>query len=217
MSHIESALMRLAEGTFVCEVAYPDEYAALSTPEGRQKAEDWLGAIGYRLARLGDEGAYFMAHAIIVSTEVRAKIREEMRTIRDRLEPAVGFLETLRQAQGRNPQLQPGDVFWESEISEAVRTNAMLERRLNEMRDIHGTRSSESAIDRVKRILALLEDDGYIVVTNPNHRAYRVTGKVSYLYQLLAVIAENTTHLEESAVSDQMEAQGELLRKDAAA
>ena len=66
----------------------------------------------------------------------------------------------LRQAQGRSPQLQPGDTFWESEIVEAVRGNVMLERRMNEMRDVHGARVSEAAVDRVKRILALLEQSG---------------------------------------------------------
>jgi hypothetical protein len=216
MSHIESALKRLAEGVFVCPVAYPDEYAALDSPEGNQKAQEWLDAIGYRLARLTEDGAFFMAHAI-VTTDVRARIREEMRNIRDRLEPAAGFLETLRQAQGRNPQLQPGDVFWESEISEAVRSNAMLERRLNDMRDIHGARTGESAIDRVKRILSLLEEDGYLVETNPNHKAYKVTGKVAYLTQMLAFMAENTPHLADSSVIDQMEAQTDMLSPKAPA
>lgn len=215
MPRLEAALKRLAEGAFVCEVAYPDEYAALSTPEGRQQADNWLAAIGYRLARLSDEGAFFMAHAIVVTPEVRTKIRQQALAIRDELQPAVGFLETLRQAQGRNALLQPGDSFFEDQLVEAVRSNALLERRLTDMRELHGARTGEAAVDRIRRILALLVADGYLVETNPSHRAFQLTGKVAYLYQLLAVMAENTPHLQDNSVSDQMEAQGDLLRKPA--
>ncbi|MDF2461845.1 MAG: hypothetical protein K0Q43_80 [Ramlibacter sp.] len=215
MYSLSSALKRLAEGEFVCAVAYPDEFAALQDAAGRAQAETWLEAIGYRLARLSDEGAFFMAHGT-VTTDVRAKVREELRTIRDRLQPAVEFLETLRQAQGRSPQLQPGDTFWESEIVEAVRGNVMLERRMNEMRDVHGARVSEAAVDRVKRILALLEQSGYLKETNPNHKAFQVTGKVLYVYQLLAFVNENTPHLADSSVVDQVDAQPDLLAPPAA-
>ena len=176
MSRLDLALRRLAEGCFVCAVHYPEEYAALQEADGRARAEAWLSAIGYRLARLDAEGAFFMAHAV-VTAELRNRLRDELRTVRSRLEPVVGFMETLRQAQGRHPQIHAGDMLWESEISEAVRGSALLERRLLEMREIGGA---------------------------------RVTGKIDYLYQLIGFIAENTTHLSDDAVTDQLGAQSRL-------
>jgi len=209
MSRLDLALRRLAEGCFVCAVHYPEEYAALQEADGRARAEAWLSAIGYRLARLDAEGAFFMAHAV-VTAELRNRLRDELRTVRSRLEPVVGFMETLRQAQGRHPQIHAGDMLWESEISEAVRGSALLERRLLEMREIGGARVTDSAIDRVRRMLAQLQNDGYLVETNPTNKGYRVTGKIDYLYQLIGFIAENTTHLSDDAVTDQLGAQSRL-------
>ena len=209
MSRLDLALKRLAEGCFVCAVHYPDEYAALQEADGRARAEAWLSAIGYRLARLDAEGAFFMAHAV-VTAELRNRLRDELRTVRGTLEPVVGFMETLRQAQGRHPQIHAGDMLWESEISEAVRGSALLERRLLEMREIGGARVTDSAIDRVRRMLAQLQNDGYLVETNPTNKGYCVTGKIDYLYQLIGFIAENTTHLSDDAVTDQLGAQSRL-------
>lgn len=201
---IESALKQLAAGEFVCSVRFPDEFDALSSPEGRQKANEWLGAIGYRLAQLGEDGAFFMAYDYL-DAQAKGKVRDELRNLRDRLQPVVAFLETLRQAQSRGAQLQPGDEVVHSEVMEAVRLSAMVERRLSEMKDVHGSRATESASDRLSRILELLEEEGYLALTNANFKTYRVTGKIAYLYQLLAFMAEHLPEMADSSVNDQME------------
>lgn len=209
MSRIESSLKRLADGCFICEVHYPDEFAVLSDPDSRRRVELWLEEIGYRLVRLSDEGAFFMAHAV-VTTEMRTKLRDEMKTVRGRLEPMVGFMQTLRQAQGRNPQIHSGDVLWESEIGEAVRGSPLLERRLSEMRDFSGGRLTDSSLDRVRRMLTYLTAEGYLVETNPTSKGYTVTGKIEYLYQLIGFIAENTSLLSDDEVVDQIDQQMRL-------
>lgn len=213
---IESALKRLAEGEFVCSVRFQDEYEALSSPEGKRKATEWLEAIGYRLARLGEDGAFFMAYDFL-DQDAKARVREELRSLRDKLQPVVSFLETLRQAQSRGAQLQPGDDIVHSEIMEAVRHSALVERRLGEMRDVHGSRASESANDRLGRILELLEQEGYLSLKNQNFKTYRVTGKITYLYQLLAFMAEHLPEMAESSVSDQMEEQITIAQAEGSA
>lgn len=201
---LETALKQLAAGEFVCPVRFPDEFALLSSAEGRDKAEQWLSAIGYRLAQLGEDGAFFMAYAIL-DVDARSKVREELKTLRDRLTPAVMFLETLRQAQSRGAQLQPGDEVIHSEVLEKVRTNALLDRRIAEMKDVYGSRATESASDRLSKILDLLEHDGYLTLTSSSFKVYRVTGRIAYLYQLLAFMAENLPEMADGELSDQME------------
>lgn len=213
MSRLESALKRLAEGCFVCPYHYPDEFEALQEASMRRLAEEWLERIGYRLARLSEDGAFFMAHAI-VTNEMRASLREEMRLVRSKLDPIVRFLEVLREAQGRDPHIHPGDMLWESEISEAVRSNSRLERTLSEMREINGARSSDSSIDRVRRVLEQLVKTGYIVETNVTNKGYQVTGKVQYLYQLLNFINENTPLLSDDGVVDSIDTQTRLDTPD---
>lgn len=209
MIRLESALKGLARGDFICSVRFPEEYEALSDPEGHKAAEEWLERIGYRLVRLKDDGAYFMAHGVPTS-EMRAQFREELKTIRFKLEPMVGFLETLRQAQGRSPQIHAGDMLWESEISEAVRFSPQLERRLTDMRELSGARLTDSSIDRVRKILAQMVQEGYLVETNPTNKGYQITGKVDYLYQLIAFVAENAPHLSDDGVVDQLDPQARL-------
>ena len=209
MSTLETALKRLAEGRFVCEMRYPEEFAVLQESEGRRRADEWLAAIGYRLARLSEDGAFFMAHAV-VTPALRLRLRDELRAVRGKLEPVVGFMETLRQSQGRSPHIHAGDMLWESEISEAVRASPLLERRLLDMREIGGARVSDSAIDRVRRMLAHLQNEGYIVETNPTSKGYQVTGKIDYLYQLIGFIADNTAQLSDDDVVDRIDTQARL-------
>jgi hypothetical protein len=206
MSRLESALRRLAEGEFVCQVRYPAEYGALVTEAGRAHAEQWLEAIGYRLCQLEADGAFFMGYSSI-EPEGKARLRDEMRNLRHRLDPAVRFLETLRQAQGRTAQLMPGDIVVHDEIMSAVRTNAALDQRLSEMRDVHASRLTESAADRLDRILVQLEKDGYLQLANPNFRTYTVTGKIVYLYQLLAFMNEHVPQMNDEGAGDQIEQQ----------
>ena len=209
MSAIKSALKLLGEGAFICQTRYPEEFEALQEPQGQEKAEQWLGDIGYRLSRLSDDGAFFMAHSIVTS-EMRAKLREEMRNVRSKFQPVVGFLETLRQSQGRDPRIHAGEVIWGSEITEAVRTSSLLERRVMDMRDINGARPTDSVSERVNRMLASLESEGYLTQSDAAHRGYKITGKVDYLYQMISFMAANTPHLSDDEVVDQIEQQPRL-------
>jgi len=209
MRTINSALKRLGEGEFICNVHYPEEFAALEDPAGRQIADRWCEDIGYRLARLSEEGAYFMAYSI-VTADMRAQVREDLRQVRNKLEPIVGWMETLRQSQGQTPNIHEGDMLWESEIGEAVRTSAVLERRLLDMKDLSGARITDTSLDRVRRMLQHLESEGYLVEANPALKGYRVTGKIAYLYQLLGFIAANSTTLADDKLVDQIDTQGRI-------
>jgi hypothetical protein len=208
MAKIESALKQLARGSFICPVHFPEEFEALQDAAGHKVATEWLQTIGYRLARLSDEGAYFMAYEV-PTLEMRNRFREELKTIRSRLEPYVGFLETLRQAQGRNPQIHAGDVVWLTEISEEIRNSAMLDRRLADMRDLADARLANggATIQRVQKMFTMLVNEGYLMETNAASNGYTFTGKIEYLYQLISFIAENTPHLSDDDVVDQLDTQ----------
>lgn len=193
-----SALKLLTAGEFVCNIRYLDEFEALDSPEGRERADAWLGAAGYRLCQLEDGGAFFMAYKEALSAEERATVREQFRNLRDMLQPAVRYLETVRQAQGRGEQLQPGQEVALSAVIEAVRASTSLDRRLEQMKDVYGSRTGEASTDRIARILELLEKEGYLYLSNPSLKVYVVTGKIVYAYQLLAIMAEFTPQMNES-------------------
>lgn len=219
MSNIESTLKALASGAFVCSVHYAPEFEVLQSAQGRQQASDWLNAIGYRLARLSDDGAFFMAHGV-ATVEMRNQVRDDLKNVRSSLEPIIGFLETLRRLQGRNAQLHPGDVVWLGELGEVVRGSALLDRRLQDMRELFDGRANAntSSVQRLQRMFNLLVQDGYLVQTNSVSKGYTFTGKVEYLYQLIAFIAENALDMSEVDVVDQIDGQvridGEVAAQD---
>lgn len=217
MNSLKSALKLLAKGEFVCHVRFPTEYEALEELEGQQHAKQWLGSVGYRLARLHDEGAFFMASDESPTTETRARIRDVLKTVRHRLVPYVGFFNLLREAQGSNPQLHAGDVVWLTEISEAVRNSSALERRLADMRELADGRVTDggATVYRVQKMFKILEDDGYLQQTNEVSKGYTFTGKVDYLLQLIAFINENTPHISDDQVVDQIDPQARLEEHEA--
>ena len=217
MNSLKSALKLLAKGEFVCQVRFESEYEALATPEGQQQAQEWLSAVGYRLARLHDEGAFFMAYDESPTTDTRARIREELKTVRHRLVPYVGFFNLLREAQGSDPQLHAGDVVWLTEISEAVRNSSALERRLADMRELADNRVTDSGatVFRVQKMFKILEEAGYLQQTNEVSKGYTFTGKVDYLLQLIAFINENTPHISDDQVVDQIDPQARLAEAEA--
>lgn len=213
--YLASALKQLAEGEFVCDFRFPDEFDALDNPEGRKQAEEWLQAIGYRLVRLSDDGAFFMAHSV-ATTDVRAQLREEMRNIRIRLHPVVSILETVRKTQARDPRVHAGDMLYVSQIAEAARASSMLENQIMEMREVSGVKVSDKLVTRVQLMLSILEREGYVRETNPTTGAYQITGKIDYLYQLIAYITAHAPQLADESFKDQIDQPDAQLRLDAA-
>jgi hypothetical protein len=206
MWQLSSALRLLAAGEFIDDVRFRDEFDVLAAPAGRQKADEWLGAIGLRLVEVEPGGAMFAAHAQL-DLQTKAAVREEMRNLRQKVHPAVQFLETIRQGQGRAASLRPGDSVMLDELMSAVRSNAAFDQRLQDMKDLWGARTSENSQDRLERIVGLLVRDGYLKEENPTHKVYLVTGKVTWLYQLLALMNENLPQMQDEALVDQMEQQ----------
>ncbi|SOE34081.1 condensin complex protein MksE [Delftia acidovorans] len=202
--YLSSALKALAAGEFICNLRYPDEFEALEDPAGRLGAEQWLQGIGYRLAQLGEDGAYFMAHAILTA-ELRAQLREEMRAVRSRLQPVVSIMEAIRKTQGRAPRVHAGDMLYVTEIAEAARASSMLETQIMEMREVSGLKATDKLVTRIQRMLEELEREGYVHETNPTAGGYRITGRIEYLYQLIDYISIHAPQLAEDGLKDQIE------------
>lgn len=204
MPKLDLALRLLAQGAFVCPHRYADAFDALNAPGGREAAGTWLEAIGYKLCQLEEGAAFFMGYGQL-DVDSRKDVREVMRNLRSRLDPVVRYLETIRQAQAGSATLQPGDPISQSSVVEAVRNSVVLERRLDAMKDVHGTRTDEKAVDRIDRILRLLKDAGYLHLGDENLRVYTVTGKITYFYQLMQFIGTHMPVINEPGVDDALD------------
>ena len=68
---------------------------------------------------------------------------------------------------------------------------------------------------RVQKMFKILEEAGYLQQTNEVSKGYTFTGKVDYLLQLIAFINENTPHISDDQVVDQIDPQARLEEAEA--
>ena len=182
---------RLLAGEYICHIRYPSEFNFLEDQQERECTEAWLEQMDKRLARLGREGAFFMAPTFLGSGD-QARIRAELLAFRDVYGPAVQMLDFIRQSASGFAYLSPGEIIALYELQTAVAQSTMLENQLKALgRLISGASMHLSNHDNLKRMMEHLAKDGYVLLTNKDAGIYQVTGKIDQLYAVLQFLDEN--------------------------
>lgn len=195
----------LLDGNYLCEISYPHEYAFLTSDNNEAFVNEWLGAIDMRLARVGDDGAFFMAPQTL-STDDNARIREEFLRFRDVYGPAIRMLQVIRNAKDEF-SLNPGEYIQHAELVQKINEIAALAEQLRSLVGIiRETDARYTNAELVKRLLEHLRKDGYLVIVDAATEMYRSTGKVMQLTQVLRFLGENAefsrTSQDESEVAE---------------
>jgi hypothetical protein len=155
-------------------------------------------AINMRLARVGDNGAFFMAPQTL-STDDNARIRDEFLRFRDVYGPAIRMLQIIRNSKDEF-SLNPGEYIQHAELAQKINETAALAEQLRSLVGIiRETDARYTNAELVKRLLEHLRKDGYLVIVDAATEMYRSTGKVIQLTQVLRFLGENA----EFARSDQ--------------
>jgi len=185
------ARMALLKGAYICQYAYPEEYAYLCEPGNADVVNAWLSDIDMRLSRLADDGAFVMTHAVLRPSET-ARVRDDMARFRDVYGPYVRMLQFIRSGSD-SFTLQPGQFVQLAELNQAVNESATLEEQLKALRGIvHNASARLTNSEMLKRLLGHLKQDGYLILYNEGQELYQTTGKVTQLSQILTFIAENS-------------------------
>ena len=183
-------LNKLLAGEFICPIAFNQEYEQLQDDGFRSKVEVWLGSLNMRLARLGEDGAFFMAPAQLQSTQL-TRVKDELLRFRDVYGPWIRMLNLIRQAK-EGFDCVVGDYVQLAELETAINESSTLE---SQLRNLHGVISNVAARnsnrDFLKRLLEHLKSDGLLVMVNPQTETYRVTGKIDQVHAVLEFIAEH--------------------------
>jgi hypothetical protein len=183
--------LALLEGAYICQYAYPEEYAYLCEDGNSEAVNVWLADIDQCLTRLGEDGAFVMTPAQIRATDT-TRIRDDLARFRDVYGPYVRMLQFIRSGKDEF-NLQPGEYVQHAELTQAVNDSATLDAQL---RSLHGiVRDGSSRLknaEMVRRLLEHLARDGFLVLVNANTEVYQTTGKVTQLSQVLTYIAENS-------------------------
>jgi len=195
------ALKLLLAGEYVCPVRYPDEYRILEDADDQEEVNSWLDKLSMRLARLGDEGAFFMAPAFIGTKDI-TQVKNELLRFRDEYGPAVLLLDFIRQTDAGSVFLSPGEYIPLYELETAVAQSTMLETQLKGLHSVIGGSSQRNSNhENLRKLLEHLAKDGYVVLANKDTGTYQVTGKIEQLYAVQQFLDENKV-IPDSEVDD---------------
>lgn len=208
-------LKLLLAGEYICSVRYRTEYELLDDDSEREAVDAWLLSLGMRLARLGDDGAFFLAYDYIGPKET-TQVKNELLKFRDEFGPAVLLLDFIRQTDAGRVQLSPGEYIVLYQLEAAVSQSSMLETQLKGLLSVITNAAMRNTNhENLRRLLDHLARDGYVVLANKDTGAYQVTGKIEQLYAVLQFLDENKV-VPDTEVDDREEVQDDLVDQAAA-
>lgn len=203
-------LKLLLAGEYICPVRYRLEFEMLGDTSEHEEVDAWLLSLGMRLARLGDEGAFFLAHDHIGQKEI-TQVKNELLRFRDEYGPAVLLLDFIRQADAGRVHLSPGEYIVLYQLEAAVSQSSMLETQLKGLVNVITSAALRNTNhENLRRLLDHLARDGYVVLANKDTGAYQVTGKIEQLYAVLQFLDENKV-VPDTEVDDREEVQEDLV------
>lgn len=205
-------LKLLLAGEYICSVRYRDEFSILEDADEQESANTWLESLNMRLARLGEDGAFFMAPAYIGVKEI-TQVKNELLKFRDEYGPAVQLLDFIRQTDAGSVFLSPGEYIALYQLEAAVSQSTMMETQLKSLLSVISNASQRNTNhENLRRLLDQLVKDGYAILVNKDSGTYQVTGKIEQLYAVLQFLEENKV-IPDSEVDDREadEAGGDLV------
>jgi hypothetical protein len=203
-------LKLLLAGEYICPVRYRPEFELLEDATEREEVDAWLQALGMRLARIGDEGAFFLSFDHIGAKEV-TQVKTELLKFRDEYGPAVLLLDFIRQTDVSRVQLSPGEYIALYELEASVSQSSTLEAHLKGLLGyITNAAMRNTNHENLRRLLDHLTKDGYMVLANKDSGTYQVTGKIEQLYAVLQFLDENKV-IPDTEVDDRSELEDDLV------
>lgn len=205
-------LKLLLTGEYICSVRYRDEFSLLEDDDEQESVNTWLESLNMRLARLGEDGAFFMAPAYIGPKEI-TQVKNELLKFRDEYGPAVLLLDFIRQTDAGSVFLSPGEYIALYQLEAAVSQSTMMETQLKSLLSVISNASQRNTNhENLRRLLDQLVKDGYAILVSKDSGTYQVTGKIEQLYAVLQFLDENKV-IPDSEVDDREadEAGGDLV------
>lgn len=184
-------LKLLLAGEYICSVRFRDEFSILEEDDEQEAVNTWLESLNMRLARLGDDGAFFMAPVYIGPKEI-TQVKNELLKFRDEYGPAVLLLDFIRQTDAGRVFLSPGEYIALYQLEAAVSQSTMLETQLKSLLSVISNAAQRNTNhENLRRLLDQLVKDGYAILANKDSGTYQVTGKIEQLYAVLQFLDEN--------------------------
>lgn len=187
---ISTLLQKLLGGEYLCPIAHRAEFEQLQDAGTREDVETWLEKLDMRLARIRDNGAFFMAPNIITPSAV-GRVRDDLARFRDVYGPIVLMLNLIRQAKSEGLSFSPGEYVQLAELETSISESSTLETQLRALYGvIRDSRRDDTNRVYLKKLLEHLRKDGFAVVANAQTENYQFTGKIDQVHVVLEFISE---------------------------
>lgn len=187
----EQIIHSLLAGQFICQFRHPGLYEFLQDEDERNRVTQWVEAVGYRLSRLGEQGAFFLSCGAI-DADRRAGIRKQFKDIKTEQWPRMQFLMTAQHALENDLLLTPGSLIELPYLVDKISNSPKLTDDFRAVLPyLNGARVSTSLHDNLKRTLDGMCSDGYLTVRNAEREIYMVTGKINYLHQVIEFLLDH--------------------------
>lgn len=198
----------LLAGKFICPFTQEAGHRYLSDAVYFEGMDGFLRRLGRRLRRTEDAQVFYAAFTDIESPERRQAIKQQFKTTIAQIEPLVRWLSITMAAQRVSTPLEPGGQILEGNLLSAIEAAPALADELHLLASGAFFKTKQDAAkQQLARLLEQLCELGYLHRNSPKGSQYTATGKWSYLYEVMAFIAEHE-HLD---VSLSGEAQQELI------
>lgn len=207
----ETVVIKLLEGKFICNTAYPDLFEYLRSEGVRREVDGYLSRIGRRLATTPNVQAYYSAHAAVGQQE-RPEIRALFREIKHDLKPVLGFLNLAMQATNADTTLYAGDVIDFPTVLMRISENPHLGEALRGFASLGKEYGSSDSSQRamLDKVLQQMTKSGYLIPDRERDR-YQVTGKIDYFYEVMDFLAENEENIEDDTDKEPEGETGRLI------
>ena len=184
----ESVARELLQGGFICEYSKPDEWKALKDDDFRRRLNDWLRQVDMVLLSTTTNSALYAGWLSVDTraSSVDAVFSKQILNFR----PMIQFLNLTMQALHPDKSLQPGDAIPMLQLQNALETHHSLRDELRQICTVWRS-NKETISELLLTVLRQLQKDGYLVEANKERQIYRMTGKISWFYELADFLAEH--------------------------
>lgn len=206
MTPIREVLEILLAGGFICQYAYPELHRQMREPGFSDEVRSALAPLGREVGAIGEvetPDTYFARYVDLDESVDRAAASSQLVSVRDQLKPCLEFIRLINRAGRNDTCLAPGDTISFADMLDSIEHHVTYRDQLwdlsaHEM--FSKSKSGKDNKDRLTLVLKALADAGYLVKRSRESANYIATGKMGYIYMVLAWLAEyNQISLETDA------------------
>jgi hypothetical protein len=173
----------LMGGGFICQITDYEGHQFLANTAHHDDVDKYLRRIDLRLTTTRDGGAFFAAHADI-DVEGKRDAKKRFTEVKNTLRPMVSFLELVMRITGDDDSIAAGQILNLNQMMARISENPSLYLQLRQTTiDINTKDGSDR--ERLNKIVKRFQNEGYLLLVNPESEIYMFTGRIEWLMEAI--------------------------------